>query len=74
MSNIRQLTYARALAELERIINEIEAEETNVDTVAEKIKRATYLISFCKGKLRNVDEEVKKVLSEAENDAENNQD
>lgn len=66
MSKSRQLTYSLALTELEEIISEIESEEINVDILAEKVKRATYLIKFCKGRLRNTEEEVKKVLSEIE--------
>jgi len=60
------MTYYLALTELEDIINEIESEEINVDILAEKVKRASYLIKFCKGRLRNTEEEVKKVLSEIE--------
>jgi exodeoxyribonuclease VII small subunit len=57
------------LTELEEIISAIESEEINVDVLAEKVKRATYLIKFCKGRLRNTEEEVKKVLSEIEETA-----
>jgi exodeoxyribonuclease VII small subunit len=69
----RQLTYSRAWIELEEIINEIESEEINVDVLAEKVKRAGYLIKFCKGRLRNTEEEVKQVLSEIEGTAEPDQ-
>jgi len=51
------------LNELEEIISSIESEEINVDVLSEKVKRAAYLISFCKGRLRNTEEEVKKALS-----------
>jgi len=63
VSKSRQLTYSQALKELESIISEIESEEVNVDTLTEKVKRATYLITFCKGRLKSTDEEVRKVLS-----------
>jgi exodeoxyribonuclease VII small subunit len=45
------MTYSLALTELEGIINEIESEEINVDILAERVKRASYLIKFCKGRL-----------------------
>jgi len=61
------------LTELEEILNEIESEEINVDMLAEKVKRASYLIKFCKGKLRNTEEEVKKVLSEIQGTTESDQ-
>ena len=73
MSKSKQLTYSLALTELEEIISAIESEEINIDTLAEKVKRATYLIKFCKGRLRNTEEEVKKVLSEIEGATEDDQ-
>ena len=73
MSKTKQLTYSQALTELEEILNEIESEEINVDLLAEKVKRASYLIKFCKGKLRNTEEEVKKVLSEIQETTESDQ-
>ena len=51
MSRSRQSTYSQAWTELEKIINEIESEEINVDVLTEKVKRASYLIKFCKGRL-----------------------
>jgi exodeoxyribonuclease VII small subunit len=51
------------LSELEKIVKEIESEEIDVDALAEKIKRASFLITFCKDKLRTSEDEVKKVLS-----------
>jgi len=54
------------LNELEKIVADIESEEVDVDLLAEKIKRAAFLITFCKGKLRTAEDEVKKVLSEME--------
>ncbi len=58
------MTYSLALTELQQIINEIESEEINVDVLAEKVRKAAFLIKFCKDRLRNTEEEVKKVLSE----------
>jgi len=63
------MTYSLALTELQQIISEIESEEINVDVLAEKVKRAAYLIKFCKDRLRNTEEEVKKTLSEIEEPA-----
>jgi exodeoxyribonuclease VII small subunit len=64
MAKSRELTYSQALNELEKIVAAIESEEVDVDVLAEKIKRASFLISFCKQKLRTAEEEVKKVLTE----------
>ena len=70
MTEKKKLTYARALQELEGIINEIETESIDMDVLAEKVKRATSLIKFCKSNLRTTEEEVKKALSEIEEKAE----
>lgn len=63
MGKSRQLTYSQALTELEDIVARIESEEIDIDILAEKVKRAAYLIQFCRGKLRDTEEEVKKSLS-----------
>ncbi|MEW5744761.1 MAG: exodeoxyribonuclease VII small subunit [Nitrospirota bacterium] len=66
MSKSRQRAYSQALSELERIVSEIEAEDIDVDALSEKVKRATTLISFCKERLRATEEEVGRILAEAE--------
>jgi len=63
MSKTRQVTYSQALTELEEIVARIESEEIDIDILAEKVKRAAYLIQLCRGKLRNTEDEVKKSLS-----------
>jgi exodeoxyribonuclease VII small subunit len=64
MSKTRQVTYSQALTELEEIVARIESEEIDIDILAEKVKRAAYLIQLCRGKLRDTEEEVKRSLLE----------
>ena len=59
-------SYKDAIEEIETIVEEIENEAVDVDILAEKVKRATYLIKYCKSKLRKTDDEIKKVLKEFE--------
>lgn len=66
MSKEKQITYSRALTELEQIISEAESEEIEIDALTEKVKRAAFLLKECKAKLRNTDEEVKKALAALE--------
>jgi exodeoxyribonuclease VII small subunit len=66
MAKSKEMTYSQALNELEKIVRGIESEEVDVDVLAEKIKRASFLIKFCKDKLRTAEDEVKKVLSDME--------
>jgi len=63
-----KLTYTKAISELEEIVKEIENEDVEVDNLLEKVKKASFLIKYCKEKLRNTEEEVKKVLSSLEED------
>ena len=64
MSEKKKLNYTKAISELEQIINEIETESIDVDVLTERVKRAAYLIKFCRGNLRTTEEEVKKALSD----------
>ncbi len=64
MPKNKELTYSQALKELEKIVKEIESEEVDIDILAEKIKRASQILTFCKGRLRTAEDEVKKVLAE----------
>jgi exodeoxyribonuclease VII small subunit len=54
----KKLTYADAMAEIEEIINKIENDEFTVDDLAEKVKRISFLIQYCKDKLRSTEEEL----------------
>ena len=54
------------IEEIESIVEEIESEGVDVDVLAEKVKRAAYLIKICKAKLKKTDDEVKKILKEFE--------
>lgn len=66
MSKNKQQTYSQALTELEKIIAEIESENIDLDQLAEKVKRASQLIKFCRQRLRSTEEDVKTVLAEME--------
>jgi len=61
-----ELTYKTAMEELQNIIKEIEQPAVDVDVLAERVKRATTLIKFCKDKLRIAEDEVQKALGEIE--------
>lgn len=58
------ITYTQAKQELEEIVSAIESGELDVDALTEKVKRASELIAFCKGKLTTTDEELQKILDE----------
>ncbi len=61
-----EMTYESAYAELKRIASEIENESVSVDLLAEKVKRASELITFCQEKLRSTELEVNKIIKQME--------
>lgn len=58
------MTYNEAFNALEILVEEIEADEIQLDTLAEKVKEANNLIKFCETKLRTIDGDIKKVVGE----------
>jgi len=63
---MENLSYSKAIKEIEEILKYIESQEVDVDILVEKVKRATELIRFCKNKLRTAEEELHKTLHELE--------
>ncbi len=63
------LTYELAYKELKQISVEIETESVSVDVLAEKVKRASELITYCQSKLRATEEEVNKIITGMETPA-----
>lgn len=62
----KKLTYKEATAEMEEILEQIENEELDVDELAEKVKRVSVLLKFCKDKLHKTNEQVEQILKEME--------
>ena len=58
----KELTYAEAMAEIEKILGRLRSEEMNVDGLAAEVNRATELIASCKARLRKAEADVNKVL------------
>ena len=59
-----KLTYQSAFEELQQIVSDLEEGEVNVDELSEKVKRASLLITICKSKLTETEEDVNKILEE----------
>ena len=57
-------TYAEAIAELESIVARIQDESCEIDTLKSLTSRAMELLKFCKGKLFETNESLKKLLEE----------
>ena len=59
-------TYGEAMERIRTIIASLQDENTDIDTLAERVKEASELIAFCRAKLLKTEAEVGKVL-DAEN-------
>lgn len=59
-----ELTYNEALAELESIVSSLRSEGCDVDTLAERTRRAATLLALCRSRLTRTEEELSKVLDE----------
>lgn len=57
-------TYTEAMARLEEIVRQIDANELELDVLADKIKEANKIIAFCSDNLTKADAEIEKLLQE----------
>jgi exodeoxyribonuclease VII small subunit len=68
-SDIEQtMTYEEAFGELALIAKDIESENVSIDVLAEKVKRASELITFCQTKLRSTESEVNNIIAQMRDD------
>jgi exodeoxyribonuclease VII small subunit len=62
----KALSYKEAITEIEEILQQIENDEPDVDQLSEKVKRLSSLVSLCREKLHNTEDEIEKILKEIE--------
>jgi len=60
----KNISYSEAINEIEEILRIIENNDADVDLLTEKVKRACFLIKYCKNKLHNTETEVEKLFKE----------
>jgi exodeoxyribonuclease VII small subunit len=58
----KAISYKEAIAEIEKILAQIENNELDVDELSEKVKRVSFLINTCKEKLKNTEQEIENIL------------
>jgi exodeoxyribonuclease VII small subunit len=66
-SNKKTVSYKEAITEIEEILSRLENNELDVDELSEKVKRVSQLVTLCKEKLHNTEEEIDKILKEMDN-------
>ena len=57
----KKLTYDTALAELNQILTTLQSDDTGLDQISMLVKRAAELSTFCKTKLREIEENIEKI-------------
>lgn len=53
-----KLTFDNAFANLEKLVAQIEDENIQLDTLAEKVKEANELIQYCETRLRSISDDI----------------
>ena len=59
-----EMSYKEAIAEIEAILKSLREEQNNIDTLSERVARATELIALCREKLRKAEADVNKIIEE----------
>ena len=59
----KEQTYTEALQRLEKIVEGLEQNQFDIDSLGRQLKEAKTLLSFCQKKLQAVETDVKKILS-----------
>jgi exodeoxyribonuclease VII small subunit len=62
------ISYAKAIKEIEEILQKIENEELDVDQLGASVKKAADLLKICKSKLHDTEEEIQKILDDMDKD------
>jgi exodeoxyribonuclease VII small subunit len=62
--------YGEAIDELEEILEEIEAEDVDLDDLADKVERASDLVELCRQKLDRTEVQVQSIIEDLESDEE----
>lgn len=60
----KEQTYKQAIAEVEKILADLESNSMDVDEMADAVKKAMDLLAFCKKKLRDTEEDIIKLMEE----------
>jgi exodeoxyribonuclease VII small subunit len=64
LPDVATLGYADAMRELDAILAELEADDVDVDRLAERVARAAALIELCRGRIEAARVDVTRIVSE----------
>ena len=57
-----EITYSLALEELQKIINDLESDQIDIDELAKKVERANELLQQCQKRLTSTQMQVEKII------------
>ena len=57
-----EFKYEEAVRQLESIVEKLENDELDIDSMSENLKKAQKLIKLCKDKLTKTDDEINKIV------------
>ena len=64
MAKEKEVKFEEKIKELEKIINELESGEIDLEDSIEKYTKAMKLVKECDEKLKNIEEQVNKIVTE----------
>jgi exodeoxyribonuclease VII small subunit len=62
------LSYGQAIDDLERILDDLEADELDIDLLADQVRRAAALIRFCRGRIEDARVEVEQIVADLDDE------
>ncbi len=68
-AEVAALSFGAAMQELEGILRRVESEETDIDELADELKRAALLLETCRAKIRRAEVEVSQIVQTLERPA-----
>ena len=59
-----EVGYADAMAELELILDELESDQLDVDVLADRVRRASELLTLCRDRISRAQADVDKIVAD----------
>jgi exodeoxyribonuclease VII small subunit len=59
-----EVGYAEAMTELETILDELESDQLDVDVLAERVRRASELLTLCRDRISRAQSDVDKIVAD----------
>lgn len=58
----KEISYNDAIQEIEEILEDIENNDVEIDSLSDKVKRVSILLETCKSKLLKTEEQIEKIF------------